>query len=114
MSDVRFNRTPYTVTYYQDGEKKTIRRIPPPKLHEAVPDDTVKLTRGKNADFKAGDEFTVKSINPRQPNVLQLTNSDGVSTFADYYDTTLEEMRGARDGIEPIDLPINNKYLLWP
>lgn len=114
MSDVRFNRAPYNVTYYKDGVKQTIRRVPPPKLHEAVPDDLVSLKRGKNADFKEGDEFTVKHINPRHPNVLQLTNDEGQSTFVDYYDMNLEEMRGKRNGIEAIDLPINNRYLLWP
>ncbi len=114
MSEVKFNRTPYTVTYMKDGEKKTIRRVPPPKLHEMLPDDLVSLTRGKNADFKAGDEFTVKGINPRHPNVLQLTNEDGIDTFIDHYDLRLEEIRSTRDGVEPIDMPINNRYLLWP
>jgi hypothetical protein len=114
MSEVRFNRAPYTVTYRQDGETKTIRRVPPLKLHDVVPDDLVSLKRSKNADFQAGDPFTVKQINPRQPNVLQVTGEDGVSTFVDYYDIHLEEMRGTRDGVEPLDLPINNRYLLWP
>lgn len=114
MSEVKFNRTPYTVTYYKDGVKKTIRRVPPPKQHEMMPEDVVSLTRGKNADFKEGDKFSVKSINPRHPNVLQLRNEEGLDTFIDYYDLRLEEMRGARDGVEPIDLPINNRYLLWP
>ena len=114
MSEVRFNRTPYTVTYMKDGQKQTIRRVPPPKLHEAMPEDLVTLTRGKNADFKAGDEMTVKSINPRHPNILQLTNDEGLSTFVDYYDVQLEEVRSMRDGVEPLDMPINNRYLLWP
>ena len=50
MSDdaVRFSRKPYTITY-QDlkGETKKIRRVPPPKLHEALPTDIVTLTRKK-------------------------------------------------------------------
>ncbi len=111
---VRFSRVPYTVTYYKDGEKHTIRRQPPPKLHDIEPEDEVKLTRAKNDDFREGDTLTVKGISPRQPNVLQLVNEDGLSTFVDYYDTKIEEMRGKRNGVDVIDLPINNRYLLWP
>lgn len=111
---VRFSRVPYTVTYFKDGEKHTIRRQPPPKLHDILPQDEVRLTRSKNNDFQEGDEMTVKGINPRQPNVLQLVNEDGLSTFVDYYDAHLENMVAPRNGVEVIDLPVNNKYLLWP
>ena len=111
---VRFSRVPYTVTYYKDGEKHSIRRQPPPKLHEMLPEGEVRLTRSKNADFQAGDEMTIKGINPRQPNVLQLVNEDGLSTFVDSFDAQLEVMHAPRNGVEVIDLPVNNKYLLWP
>ncbi|MBC7660857.1 MAG: hypothetical protein H7249_14260 [Chitinophagaceae bacterium] len=114
---IRWSREPYTVTYYKDGKKETIRRVPPPKLHEALPGDTVSLTRGKNDDFKEGDKFTVKTIQQRSPNVLQLTNEAGLTTFADYYDTKLETKPEDRlpEGVEQaVDLPINQKYLLWP
>lgn len=111
---VRFPRTPYTVTYMKDGVKHTIRRQPPPKLHDTEVEDEVRLLRSKNDDFREGDTFRVKGITQRQPNVLQLVNEDGLSTFVDYYDTKLETMRGPRNGVDPIDFPINNRYLLWP
>lgn len=98
----------------KDGVQHKIRRQPPPKLHDIEVDDEVSLVRGKNDDFREGDKMTVKGISPRQPNVLQLVNEDGLSTFVDYYDARLETMRGARNGVEPIDMPINNRYLLWP
>lgn len=112
---VKFSRSPYTVSY-QDlkGEMQTIRRVPPPKLHEALPTDVVKLTRKKNDDFREGDEFEVVSITDRQPNVLQLQRDDGTKTFVDYYDVALERRIALRDGVDPRDEPINNKYLLWP
>ncbi len=111
---IQFNRKPYKVTYYQDGVKKTIRRRPPPKLHNMLPKDEVVLKHSKNADFVEGDEFTVKHINQRHPNVLQITNEDGISTFADYYDLKLEKKLSYRNGVHPLDFPENNEYLLWP
>lgn len=116
MSDpIKFDRKPYFVTWKDDkGEMQRIRRVPPPKLHEALPEDLVKLTRGKSDDFKEGAELTVKHINPRHPNTLQLVNEDGQTTFVDYYDAELTERRAARDGMEPKDLPERNRYLRWP
>lgn len=114
---IRWSREPYTVTYYKDGEKQTIRRRPPPKLHEALPGDTVTLTYGKNDDFKEGDEVKVKSIQQRSPNVLQLVNEEGLTTFVDYYDMRLETKPEERlpPGVESkFDLPVYNRYLLWP
>lgn len=111
---IQFNRKPYKVSYYKDGELKTIRRVPPPKLHDMLPKDQVSLTASKNDDFQEGDKFVVKHINQRHPNVLQVTNEDGVSTFVDYYDLQLEAKRSFRDGVDPIDFPENNEYLLWP
>ena len=70
-----------------------------------LPKDKVVLKHGKNADFKEGDEFTVKHINQRHPNVLQITNEDGVSTFADYYDLKLEQKFSKTDGVDPFDFP---------
>jgi hypothetical protein len=112
------------VTYYKDGEKHTIRRRPPLKLHDALPGDTVILTRGKNDDFPDGDKLKVKSIQPRSPNTLQLANEEGMATFVEYYDTQLitqpidrlHEGRITRDEAKAqgIDLSIDNKYLLWP
>ncbi len=112
---IRFDRKPYTVTYFKDGVKHTIRRTPPPKLHDMMPKDIVELTQSKNDDWQAGDDFKVKGINPRHPNVLQIENGSGEATFVDYYDLKLEQMVGEREGgVSPQDLPINNRYLLWP
>ena len=114
MSRVSFNRTPYTVVYYEGQVRKEIHRTPPPKLHDMWPDDKVSLKNGKNDDFKEGEEFTVKNISPRQPNVIQLEDKEGKTTFVDYYDLNLEEAIGERDGVSPKDMPRNNKYLIWP
>ncbi len=115
--EIKFNRDPYKVVYYKDGEKHTIRRVPPPKLHPMLPEDKVELTRSKNADFKAGDRFEVKDINPRQPNVLQIRNEEGLSTFIDHYDAKLMESGSdmiLNEAGELVEKPIDNDYLLWP
>lgn len=112
---IYFSRRPYTVTYTDlQGEKKSIRRVPPPKLHEALPTDVVELNRKRSDDFPAGDDYEVSYINPRHPNTLQLKNDDGQTTFVEYFDVTLEEERAPRAGVDPRDRPVNNKYLLWP
>lgn len=112
---IKFSRKPYTVTYRDlQGETKTIRRVPPPKLHDVLPTDVVRLTHKKNDDFKAGEEFEVTSIAERQPNVLQIESSDGTRTFVDYYDVQMERKVAIRDGVDPRDEPVNNRYLLWP
>ncbi len=121
---IRFTREPYTVSYYKDGEKKTIRRRPPPKLHEALPEDKVTLTRGKNDDWPKGETYKVKTIQNRSPNVLQLVNEEGLSTFIDYYDmkletTPIDRVREGRMSKEEakaagIDLSVDEQYLLWP
>ena len=92
-----------------------IRRRPPPKLHEMLPKDEVTLTRKKNDDFQVDDSFKVKHINQRHPNVLQLENDDGQTTFVDYYDLKIERKLGERPGGQnALDLPENTEYLLWP
>ena len=112
---IQFNRKPYTVSYMKDGVQKKIRRRPPPKLHEMLPQDEVTLTRKKNDDFQVDDSFKVKHINQRHPNVLQLENDEGKTTIVDYYDLKLERKLGERsDGTLGLDLPENTKYLLWP
>lgn len=113
--DIQFNRTPYKVTYYdQHGEKKTIRRVPPAKLHDALPTDKVELTSKRSDDFDAGGVFTVKHINPRHPNTLQLEDDDGRTTFVDYFNTQLRQKIAPRSGIDVRDEAVNNNYLLWP
>lgn len=121
---VRFTREPYTVTYYKNGEKQTIRRRPPPKLHDALPEDTVMLTRGKNDDWREGEKFKVKTIQNRSPNTLQLVNEEGLTTFVDHYDMQLvtQPIDRVHDGrvsreeakAQGIDLSVDNRYLLWP
>ncbi|MBP9706948.1 MAG: hypothetical protein KBD78_04840 [Oligoflexales bacterium] len=117
MSEIKFDRTPYKVSYVdQKGQKQTIRRVPPPKLHEALPTDVVELTRKKNDDWDAGGDFVVKGINPRQPNTLQLENEDGQTTFVSYYDAKLIKKNAAAhfQGEAAMDLEEVNRYLLWP
>lgn len=113
--EVKFNRTPYTVTYYdQKGEKQTIRRVPPPKLHDALPTDRVELTTQRSDDFQKGESYEVKHINPRHPNTLQLVNEDGQTTFVDFYSARLDKKIAPRDGVDPRDEAISNQYILWP
>lgn len=113
--EVKFNRTPYTVSYYdQKGEKQTIRRVPPPKLHDALPTDKVVLTSQRNDDFQKGESYEVKHINPRHPNTLQLVNEDGKTTFVDFYAAKLDQKVAPRNGVDPRDEEISNKYILWP
>lgn len=114
VDSVNFDRTPYNVTYFKDGEKHTIRRRPPPLLHEMLPKDEVRLSRGKNEDFQLGDKFTVKHINPKHPNVLQIQDDEGRATFVDYYDLELEKKVSRQDGAGSVEAIDQNQYLLWP
>ena len=70
-------------------------------------------SNNKNVDWQEGDSFEVKHINPRHPNVLQLINDEGETTFVEHYDVVLDEQVAERPG-EGIESPISNKYLLWP
>lgn len=116
MADpIQFDRKPYFVTWKdQNGDMQKIRRVPPPKLHEALPEDIVKLTRKRSDDFPEGAELTVKHIANRHPNTLQLIAEDGKTTFVNYTDIEIKERRAARDGMQPEELPERNRYLLWP
>ena len=114
LPPVYFSRRPYNVTYYKDGEQKTIRRMPPPVLHKMLPTDVVSLNRSKNEDFSEGDEFSIKHINTRQPNTIQIMDDDGVATFVSHADLNLEEAVAPRRGVSPKDHPRSNRYLLWP
>ncbi|MEN9836123.1 MAG: hypothetical protein RL011_2316 [Pseudomonadota bacterium] len=114
-----FDRRPYTV-YYQDiqGKVQSIKRTPPPKLHEVLPTDSVELTSTKGDDFRAGDVLTVENINPRYPNTLQLRSGSGDTTFVEYFDVNLRsEIAPRQDGRDPLDQPavkLSNRYLMWP
>lgn len=111
---IQFSRRPYKISYYKDGVQKTIRRVPPPKLHDILPQDVVELKTRKNDDWPGGDEYTVRHINPRHPNTIQLEDDDGNTTFVSHYDLELTEEVAARAGKRFQDVPRNNKYLLWP
>lgn len=114
-SPVYFSRQPYKVTYFKDGEKQTLQRRPPPLLHQMLPNDVVELTRPKNGDFGVGENFTIKHINPRHPNTIQITNDDGVSTFVDHFDLQLEEMIAPREGAAGEKVrEYDSRYLTWP
>jgi hypothetical protein len=115
--EIKFDRTPYTVKYVDlNGKQQSIRRVPPEKLHEALPTDVVTLTRKRSDDFTADNDYEVQYISPRNPNVLQLKKPDGNTTFVEYFDTELhEEGKVAfRNGEDPRERAINSKYLLWP
>ena len=111
-----FSRKPYTVSYLKDGKKMTIKRQPPATLHKMLPTDIVELNQTKNSEFVAGDEFTIKGINPRQPNIIQIEDDEGLATFVPYYDLILEEAVAprSRSTAERQDSPEENRYLLWP
>ncbi|MBM4250451.1 MAG: hypothetical protein FJ146_00590 [Deltaproteobacteria bacterium] len=119
IASLVFDRRPYTV-YYQDmqGAVQTLKRTPAPKLHEALPTDTVELLSTKSDDFRAGDVMTVQHINPRYPNTLQLRNGSGDTTFVEYLDVNLKnEVAPRQDGRDPMDQPsvkTSNRYLMWP
>lgn len=123
---IQFSREPYTVKYVDlSGAVKSIRRVPPPKLHDALPKDTVEITSKKNDDFRAGDNVEVVGLTARQPNVLQVRNGNGQTTFLDYFDMRLDEMapttyEGASTSTNTPqewyrDRPsMDNRYLIWP
>lgn len=118
-SAIKFDRKPYTIKYMdQDGKQQSIRRVPPPKLHSALPTDKVELTKTLSDHFESGDELTVKSINPRHPNVVKVENSKGQSTFISHYDMKLKDKPAPRieagQTVSAEDIPIQNDYLLWP
>ena len=120
IGPISFPRTPYTVTYQDlQGKLQSIRRLPPPKLHDILPTDVVELTHKKNDDFAAGDQYTVKNISPRQPNTLQIVNSQGDTTFVDYFDVNLlgelsPSKLNAEVSSDQPNLRLSNRYLMWP
>lgn len=115
MDEVRFNHKPYQVIYKDQhtGELKKIMRRPPEKLHDILPTDIVKLNQRKSADFEEDGEYKVKHISPRSPNVLQLKNDDGQTTFVEYFQTDLQEKVAYRS-VAAVDDEVQSRYLLWP
>ncbi|APJ04254.1 hypothetical protein [Silvanigrella aquatica] len=108
-----YDRTPYIVEYYKDGEKQTIRRVPPPKLHDMEEGDDVTIARKKGDDWDSGDKVEIKGINQRQPNTLTIKKENGDYTFLPYDDVELKEKSAAHYIREGRD-PIGSQYLLWP
>ncbi len=108
-----YDRTPYNVEYYKDGQKQTIRRVPPPKLHDIEEGDEVTITKKKGDDWDAGDTVDIKAIQSRQPNTLTIEKSNGQYTFLPYDDVELKEkstLHYIREGKDPF----GSQYLLWP
>lgn len=113
-SSFRVDRRPYTVTYYKNGEKHTIRRRPPKKQHNLLPTDIVELKSKRSDDFLAGESYELKHINNRHPNTLQLTDGDGKTTFVSHRDVELKEAFIERPGVITVDAAETQRYLLWP
>jgi hypothetical protein len=113
-----FDRKPYNVSYTKDGVRQTIRRVPPPKLHDLLPEDKVTIRRTKGDDWEEGDEVTVRGVGRRQPNTLQVEGQNGKKTFLPYFDVAFKD-RAGEDVIMEDELkisrdPLGSKYLLWP
>ena len=120
MADpIKFDRKPYTISYVDNkGDKQTIRRVPPPKLHVGLPGDKVDITTTKSDDFRKGDSVSIKHINPRHPNVVQVQTSDGRTTFLNFNEFSVNGVEtiknGAPNASVAADRPIKSNYLLWP
>ncbi|MFK7873288.1 MAG: hypothetical protein AB8C84_08985 [Oligoflexales bacterium] len=115
-SAIHFSRKPYQVIYkdFHTGELKTIRRRPPAKNHEMLPTDVVSLKNTRNEKWQESDEVTVRHISHRAPNVLQVENADGQTTFVPSHDLNLEEKVAWRFGQSSPESSDFNRYLRWP
>ncbi|MCA2960534.1 MAG: hypothetical protein IOD12_09790 [Silvanigrellales bacterium] len=113
-----FDRKPYNVSYTKDGVRQTIRRVPPPKLHDLLPEDKVTIRRTKGDDWEEGDEVTVRGVGRRQPNTLQVEGQNGKKTFLPYFDVAFKDRAGedviVEDELKISRDPLGSKYLLWP
>lgn len=118
VSELKFDRTPYTVRYQKDGVQHKIRRVPPPKLHDMLPGDEVTISRKKGDSWDKGTEVKIKHINTRHPNTLQIEDGDGKTTFLDYMDLNFkgreEDDIDSKDRKSIAKDPIGSQYLLWP
>lgn len=104
----------YLVSYMKNGEKVSIRRRPPPQLHNMLPTDKVVLREKKNDDYPSGKLFTVKYFSQRSPNVIQIEDDKGNSTFVSHFDLELKERVANRTDVNDLRAPENNEYLQWP
>ncbi len=110
----------YTVAD-SEGKVKTIRRPPARKLHDLLPLDKVELKSDRSHFFEAGEDYVVKTYNAKHPNVIQLKDDEGHSTWVPYSELNLKEAIGE---VDPQGKPEqkrimqraqqNTKYLQWP
>ena len=120
VQSVSANRTPYNVRYRtSDGEVKIIRRVPPSKLHDMMPDDMVTISQKRSDNWDSGEEVQVVGVNSKQPNTLWVEKSDGRRTFLSYSDVKGQmkgesEIQFAEEIRERKKDPIGSDYLLWP
>lgn len=115
LSEIRFSQRPYTVQYRRDGEVRQYRRQPPPKLHEALPTDIVEIKNSASTHWREGESYEVKHINWKHPNVLQIKNDDGETTFVNYHDIALKKKVAPRGDTADVQSdPQANRYLQWP
>ena len=106
--------TPYIAEYYKDGVKETIRRVPPPKLHDLEEGDEVTISQ-KGDDWDKGDKVEIKAINARQPNTLTIEKSNGDYTFLPYDDVELKDkspLHYIREGKDPLVANISLAFML--
>lgn len=117
---VSLKRTPYTVRYRTDeGEMKSIRRVPPPKLHNFVPEDVVTISKKRSDNWDSDEQVKVVGVSARQPNTLWVEKEDGRRTFLPYSDVrgvarSEADVEFAEDIRERRSDPLGSDYLLWP
>lgn len=113
-------RSPYYVRYRDsDGELKSIRRVPPAKLHDMMPDDVVTISKKRSDNWENGEEVKIVGINPKQPNTVMVEKENGTRTFLSYTDVktkpkTAADVEYAEELKERANDPIGSDYLLWP
>ena len=115
MEAIRFPGKPYIVTYrdFHTNELIRIKRRPPAANHAMLPTDKVELKVTKNDDWREGDTDTIKHISYRNPNILQIENEDGLTTFMRSDELELKEKVADR-GDSHFDDYGRNRYLTWP
>ncbi len=115
MDVARVPTNAYYVTYkdFHTGQLMRIKRRPPKLDHEILPTDRVELKFTKNDDWKEGSIETVKSLGRRNPNVLQLENSEHQTTFVRSRDVLLQKRVAERVGANR-DEVYTGRYLVWP
>lgn len=117
---VEASRAPYVVSYRgADGELKTIRRVPPAKLHNFQTDDVVTISRKRGDDWDVDQEVKIVGVSRRQPNTLMVEAENGRHTFLTYTDVRGKPRNESDQALvdefkERQRDPIGSDYLLWP